>query len=201
MVQNHNDYVPAAGRDAFLPMYDLVARLAGAGRIYRRLVEQAELVAGQKVLEVGCGTGNVAAAAVKAAPGIEMIAVDPDHLALRRARRKVGPVEFREEYAQRLSAADGTFDRALSSLMLHHIGDDEKPRVLSELYRVVKPGGSVHVVDIIEHRHRSSFHWMPQARPSGDLLGQLEDAGFGAPRSHGVKRTPLGIVEFFSAER
>ena len=60
MTKHHpHDYLPATGHEALLPAYDLIARLMGFSRVYPRLIAQAELADGQRVLEIGCGTGNV----------------------------------------------------------------------------------------------------------------------------------------------
>ena len=57
-----HDYIPALGRDALLPVYDLLTRVLGMDRVYDALVAQAELADGLRVLEIGCGTGNVTSA-------------------------------------------------------------------------------------------------------------------------------------------
>src|ERR1044072_3080153 len=84
--QHH--YIPAAGRDAFLPGYDLLTRVLGMASAYDRLLEQAELADGSRVLEIGCGTGNVTVRAKHMAPGAELVGLDPDPRALARAQRK-----------------------------------------------------------------------------------------------------------------
>ena len=68
-----HDYIPAFGKDALLPFYDLLTRVLGMGRVYDELVAQAELTDGLRVLEIGCGTGNVTLRAKRAAPGADMI--------------------------------------------------------------------------------------------------------------------------------
>src|SRR4051795_4139850 len=83
-----HDYIPAFGKDALLPFYDLLTRALGMGRIYDTLVAQAELGDGLRVVEIGCGTGNVTVRAKRTAPGAEVVGTDPDPLALARARRK-----------------------------------------------------------------------------------------------------------------
>ncbi|WP_349270555.1 2-methoxy-6-polyprenyl-1,4-benzoquinol methylase, mitochondrial [Mycolicibacterium parafortuitum] len=145
---NHHDYLPAAGHDAFLPAYDLLVRALGAHRVYDELIEQADLAG--EVLEIGCGTGNVTLRAVRAAPAARITAVDPDPRALGRARRKVGAgrVRFETAYAQRLPFPDASFDRVVSSLMLHHLDEDVKAGALAEARRVLKPGGLLHIADV-----------------------------------------------------
>ncbi|KWX68325.1 class I SAM-dependent methyltransferase [Mycobacterium sp. NAZ190054] len=148
---NDHDYLPAAGRDIFLPAYDVLVRVLGAHPAYDELIAQAELTGDLDVLEIGCGTGNITLRAVRAGASARITAVDPDPLALARARRKVGEtdrVRFGVAYAQQLPFADGSFDRVLSSLMLHHLEEDVKAAALAEAWRVLKPGGRLHVVDV-----------------------------------------------------
>src|SRR5689334_13288332 len=121
-----HDYLPAAGRDAFLPGYDLLTRVLGMHKCYDQFVAQAELADGLRILEIGCGTGNVTLRAKRAAPSADVMATDPDPLALARAQRKVSGVRFERAYAQELPFGDREFDRVLSSMMLHHLDDEVK---------------------------------------------------------------------------
>lgn len=148
---NRHDYLPAAGRDFFLPAYDLLVRLLGTHPVYDELVTQADLGGVLDVLEIGCGTGNLTERAVRAARSARITATDPDRRALDRARRKIADarhVRFELAYAQDLPFADGSFDRVLSSLMLHHLDEDTKVSALAEVRRVLRPGGRLHVVDV-----------------------------------------------------
>jgi ubiquinone/menaquinone biosynthesis C-methylase UbiE len=155
---NRHDYLPAAGHDRFLPAYDLLTWVLGSRPVYDQLIAQAALFDGAHVLEVGCGTGNVAIRAIRAiraVPAADVTALDPDPRALDRARRKVGGrpgIHFEQGYAQQLPYADDTFDRVLSSMMLHHLDHDVKAAALAESFRVLKPGGEMHVVDVV-HSH------------------------------------------------
>jgi ubiquinone/menaquinone biosynthesis C-methylase UbiE len=149
-----HDYIPAAGHDAFLPGYDLVTRLSGFGRVHARLIEQAEIADGHRVLEIGCGTGNLTVRTKRARPSIEMVGSDPDPLALQRAQRKakrLTGIRFERGYAQRLGHSDGEFDRVLSSMMLHHLDSDAKTAAAAEVFRVLRPGGRLHIVDMGGH--------------------------------------------------
>lgn len=147
---DRHDYLPAAGRDAFLPFYDLLTAVFGVSRIHRTLIEQAALADGQQVLEIGCGTGNLSLRAKRARPGIQVIGSDPDPRALARAERKargLAGVRFERGYAQQLPYPDATFDRVFSALMLHHLDHDTKVATAAEVQRVLRPGGSLHLVD------------------------------------------------------
>jgi len=152
MLKHHpHDYLPAAGHDALLPAYDLMTRLFGFNRVHQKLIGQAELADGQRVLEIGCGTGNLTIRAKRAQPRASVIGSDPDPLALRRAQRKaagLSGIRFERGYAQRLPYADGEFDRVLSSMMLHHLSNDAKKAAAAEVFRVLRPGGRLHLVDM-----------------------------------------------------
>ncbi|WP_414686282.1 class I SAM-dependent methyltransferase [Mycobacterium sp.] len=152
MLKHHpHDYLPAANYDALLPSYDLLARVMGFKNVYQKLIAQAELADGQRVLEIGCGTGNLSIRAKRTHPGVEVTGSDPDPLALKRAQRKaarLSGISFERGYAQRLPYADGEFDRVLSSMMLHHLDSDAKTAAAAEIFRVLRPGGRLHLVDM-----------------------------------------------------
>ena len=81
-------YFPAAGRDAFLPLYDPFTRLFGLQRVLTMLVNQAGLQRNYRVLDVGCGTGTLAVLVKHRHPEVAIVGLDPDPKALERARRK-----------------------------------------------------------------------------------------------------------------
>ncbi|MHA7652141.1 class I SAM-dependent methyltransferase [Mycobacterium sp. ML5] len=128
----------------------------GFNRVYQRLITQAGLADGQRVLEIGGGTGNVIIRAKQFRPAIDAAGCDPDPLALDRARRKavvMTGIRFDRGYAQRLPYGDCQFDRVLSSMLLHHVGADAKADVVAEVFRVLRPGGHLHLVDIAGDAH------------------------------------------------
>jgi ubiquinone/menaquinone biosynthesis C-methylase UbiE len=174
-----HDYIPAAGSDAFLPGYDLLTRVLGMNRVYDTLVAQADLADGQRVLEIGCGTGNVTTRVKRAAPGADVVGTDPDPLALARAQRKahgMTDIRFERAYAQELPFADGEFDRALSSMMLHHLDDEVKAAAAAEIYRVLRPGGALHIVDVGGPMTAHDGFAARRMLRSSHIVGNLGDA-------------------------
>lgn len=204
-----HDYIPAAGRDAFLPGYDLLTRVLGMHKGYDQFVAHAELADGLRILEIGCGTGNVTLRAKRAAPGADVVATDPDPLALARAQRKVAGVRFERAYAQQLPFADGEFDRVLSSMMLHHLDDDVKGAAAAEMYRVLRPGGIVHIVDIGGPMTASDGFMARRMLRNPHVAGSLGDAiprllrsvGFEASVVASWPQRFIGRLTFYRAVR
>ena len=81
-------FLPAAGRDIFLPLYDPLTRLFGFDSVREALTRQADLQPHHRVLDVGCGTGTLAVAIKQRHGQADVTALDPDPKALARARRK-----------------------------------------------------------------------------------------------------------------
>jgi ubiquinone/menaquinone biosynthesis C-methylase UbiE len=207
-----HDYLPAFGKDALLPFYDLLTRVLGMNKTYDTLVAQAELAPGLRVLEIGCGTGNVTTRVKRAEPGADVIGTDPDPLALARAQRKaqgLAGIRFERAYAQELPFADGVFDRVLSSMMLHHLDEDVKAGALAEVHRVLRPGGTLHIVDIGGHttaHHGLAARWMKRnPHPAGNLGDAiprlLRTVGFDCAEVGTRRHRLIGQLTFYRATR
>lgn len=211
-MRNHHDYLPAAGNDLLLPGYDLLTRVLGMPRAYRSLIDQAELADGLSVLEVGCGTGNVITQVPRWHSGVKAVGCDPDPRALDRARKKargLSGITFDRGYVQQLPYGDGEFDRVLSSMMWHHLEEDVKARAADEIFRVLRPGGSLHLVDIggdmgaddglLARRMRKSPH---AAGNLGDAIPRrLRDAGFDCTHVATQQLRLVGQIAFFRGIR
>jgi ubiquinone/menaquinone biosynthesis C-methylase UbiE len=125
------------------------------------LARMAQVKASDRAVDFACGTGALAMAF---APRVQWVfGVDLTAAMLAVAQRdaretKVQNVAFTIGNAQKVPFADGSFDLALTSYALHHVPD--AAQVISEMRRVLKPGGRVGVIDIYapEERHRAEMH-------------------------------------------
>jgi ubiquinone/menaquinone biosynthesis C-methylase UbiE len=211
MADSHRHFVPAAGADWLLPFYDPLTRLLGTEASLRRLIEQAQLAAGQPVLDLGCGTGAGTLVAKRAQPGIEITGLDPDEKALARARHKAEragiAIDFRQGFGDALPFPDASFDRVLSSFMFHHLEAAQKPAVLREVRRVLRPGGSLHLLDFggaghgigaflarLVHREESL-----RANTDDALTRVMSEAGFAEAAETGQRNSLLGLIIFYRA--
>jgi len=117
------------------------------GRWSRRLaplfLDFAGSAAGERVLDVGCGTGSLSLALVErsAVEAVEAIDFEPDFVAALQAQIGTQPITARQGDACSLPFADASFDRALSLLVLHFVPDARQ--AAHEMRRVVRPGGVV----------------------------------------------------------
>ncbi|WP_437498977.1 class I SAM-dependent methyltransferase [Sorangium sp. So ce1099] len=146
-------YVHAFGPAALTRFYDPGIRLLMREEAFRsRLLLHMQLAPGQRVLDVGCGTGTLAVLAQQRHPGVEVHAVDGDDKVLAIARDKAAragaAVRFERAMAWALPYPDGTFDRVVSSLMFHHLIADDKRRAAQEILRVLRPGGALLLADV-----------------------------------------------------
>jgi ubiquinone/menaquinone biosynthesis C-methylase UbiE len=139
------------GRDWLLALYDPFTRLIGIESAHHKLAEQAQLDTAGQVLEIGCGTANLALMVKRMRPQLEVVGLDPDAKALARAGRKAQraglALQLDRGFADELPYPDGSFDRVLSSLMFHHLDADLRAPSLRQVLRVLRPGGSLHLMD------------------------------------------------------
>jgi SAM-dependent methyltransferase len=150
--------------------------------VFEVLAEEGDLV-GRRVLEVGCGTGRLAAALTER--GARVWAVDPEPEMLARARENAPGVRFKQAAAEALPFKPAWFERAVARLVLHLVA---RPAAFRELARVLQPDGvavfATFAPDVFGQ------HWADACFPEleaidrgrfpteGELVRDLQEAGF-----------------------
>lgn len=180
--------------------YDFQVWLATGGqeqRLREAILDRARLVAGETMLDVGCGTGTLAIAARRRlGPGSQVSGVDasPEMVVAARAKaRKAGfDIEVETATAQALPFVDGGFDLVTSTLMLHHLPKPARATCMAEMLRVLKPGGRALVIDFatsseVQGGPFRRLHRHGRVRPE-HIVALLAGVGFGV-----VDRGPLGM--------
>jgi len=147
-----NEYIPALSLRFLTPFYDFIQKWVVRDVRYKTLlVQQANIQPGQRVLDLGCGTGTLAIMAKQAQPKADVVGLDADPDMLKNAHIKRDEqkldVKFDVGFTNKLPYPDASFDRVLSSIMIHHLKTPDKELTAREVFRVLKPGGELHIID------------------------------------------------------
>lgn len=145
-------YIPALGHRALTPLYDPIVRWLVRDEAFKAdLVLHARLRPGQRVLDLGCGTGTLTLLIKQAEPAADVVGIDGDPQVLAIAQHKAAragvAVQWDKGLATELPYANESFDRVLTSLVFHHLDRPAKEQALREAHRVLRPGGELHVLD------------------------------------------------------
>jgi ubiquinone/menaquinone biosynthesis C-methylase UbiE len=166
--------------------YDLATSLLFRDR-YRQIAEAiaAETPAGSRLLDVGCGPGEVLVRLAEIAPGIASTGLDVDAAMIERAERKADGAVARGARSRpafvvadvaSMPFPDASFDLVVSSFAVHHWPDRQAG--LAEVMRVLRPGGRAIVWDIAP------------PHPTSDADAGGEAHGHGAVGPHGAPGAP-----------
>lgn len=203
------------GRYGRLGIYDVlpVVGLVGEGSPARRqMVAALELRGGERVLDVGCGTGlNFAALTERVGPRGSIVGIDLTSEMLDRARERLaregwGNVELIGGDAASLPFHDESFSAVCSALALSVIPDWS--RALAEAWRVLEPGGRLAVLDsapltgwrrVLAPTTNALNRFLAGARPLGsDLVNAMAEL---SPLSGMRRQAPLGVWMVAWAEK
>jgi ubiquinone/menaquinone biosynthesis C-methylase UbiE len=214
MAEGHRHFIPAAGRDWLLPLYDPLQRFLLRERALKgRLVEQGRVGPGARVLDIGCGTGSLALELKRRHPDAFVVGLDPDAKALALARRKAErarlDVQLEQGFADSVPFPEASFDRVFSSLMFHHLAGAEKGATLLEVRRVLAPGGSFHLLDFGPPRSRMAralsrlvHHDQALAdNVGGRIPALMTEAGFVGAEEVSYRNTIVGSLSYYRASR
>jgi ubiquinone/menaquinone biosynthesis C-methylase UbiE len=216
-VTERSRYVPALDYDWLTPAYDTLIRVTMPERLFkRRLIHQARIGNRHAVLDLGCGTGTLAIMTKLAHPAAMVVGLDGDPKILAIAARKVAragvQVTLREGMAFDLPYPDRSFDRVLSSLVIHHLTTDDKRRALAECHRVLRPGGELHLADW--GKPHNAVMWLASwtgrlfdglERTADNFAGRLpalcRGAGFEGGEETARFATVFGTLSFHAARK
>ena len=163
--------------------HDMATAVLFGGRrrqVFTRLAGLSGARPGDRVLDVGCGTGYFTRILARAvAPSGTAEGIDPSPDGITRARRitRLANCTFSQGIGEALEAGDGAYDVVVSSLMIHHLPDELRPQAIREMLRVLRTGGRVLVADF---------------RPPASRLGRLLTAAHASPA---MRNNPVHLLE------
>lgn len=184
-------YIPALGFDFLTPFYDPFQKwVLGEHKLKSRLLQEAKIEPGYRVLDLGCGTATLAILIKQNHPQAEVVGLDVDPKILEIARKKVAKagvdIRLDQGLAYALPYPENFFDRVLSSLVFHHLTTEDKERTFQEVFRVLKPGGELLIFDFGKPQNflaRVISLYMRRLEEAADniqglLLGMMISVGF-----------------------
>ena len=119
---------------------------SGANSDWESFIALLEPKSGERILDVGAGNGEKASRILQSFPGTEVYAVDPDEKKIAEARQSHPGVKSSVAAAESLPFEDSIFDKAYSTMALHHFADLDL--ALPEIERVLKRQGTYVVLEV-----------------------------------------------------
>ena len=210
-----SEFTPALGFRWLTRLYDPVLRATLKEEKFKgMLVEQAGIGPGQRVLDLGCGTGTLTIMLARACAQAEVVGLDADPEVIEIARRKITAAGVRVELFQAMAFAPPfeakSFDRVVSSLVLHHLSRADKQRTFSKLRELLKPDGELHIADWGQAQNalmRLAFLGVQlldgfestSDNVEGRLIPLLEEAGFESVEETHREMTLFGTLALYRA--
>ena len=214
MSQKNSPYIPALSFEWLTPLYDLVLkRVMHEETFKRRLIVQAQFDANQRVLDLGCGTGTLTLMLKRQYPNLDLIGLDGDPKVLEIAREKANRastlIQWDLGMAYDLPYERYSFDRVVSSLMIHHLTSENKHLAFKEAFRVLKPGGEFHIADFGAPRSlimKFVVLYMSRLEEAADNMHgrlpiMLKEAGFIGVEEKGNFSTVFGPLSLYKGRK
>lgn len=212
-----DSYLPALSHDWLTPLYDLLIRWTMPESAFKqRLIKQTRIKSGHRVLDLGCGTATLTLLIKKMHPEATVVGIDGDPKILGIAKKKANKdgleITLDEGMGFHLPYPEGSLDRVVSSLVFHHLNRDHKVTTLSEVHRVLRAGGELHIADFGKPQNLlmrvASFPWQvfdgfkTTADNVNGLLPELiRDAGFVDVHESARYMTLFGTLSLYAGRK
>ena len=216
-MNNQQQFIPALRYKPLTGLYDfLVGITFPEKKIKLALLEQGDLKNDFAVLDFGCGTATFLIMGKKQYPKMNFSGLDVDDEILKIASTKIKKENVNVELVgydgSHFPIADKLFDGIFSTLVFHHLSTKNKKNALSEIFRVLKDDGELHIADFGKAKNgatRLLFHFFrffdglenTSVNAEGKLMEMIREAGFSNVQSLNNFNTAFGMVELIKATK
>lgn len=204
-----------AGLDTLADLSERLVQWASPERAYStELLRLFTLKSGDRLLDVGCGSGDLLAMAASREPGAILFGLDPDEDALELASHKIcGTIhaaELHQGVAEHMPFDDESFDMICATRVLGPLDARTRAEALRECWRVLRPGGRLLVADWAEELRglealmtwpwrlvRDSLFTGNAGTPT--VAEAIAIARFHPPEPRSSFRTVVGVIDLLEA--
>jgi ubiquinone/menaquinone biosynthesis C-methylase UbiE len=150
-----NSIIQPLGPSWMTGAYDpLIARWPAGNRMRAAVRDALAPTSGQRLLELGCGSGRLAIALKRQSPGVGITAVDGNRDILTIAERRAATAGVDIDFVLgdfTTCSLEGTYDGVYSTLVMHHLNLEAKEEVLARIGRLLVDGGGFVIADFSHH--------------------------------------------------
>ncbi|UJP06132.1 MAG: class I SAM-dependent methyltransferase [Nitrosomonas sp.] len=213
-MKKNREYIPAFHFHALTRWYDpVVGSLFPEVKVKTALIAQTPIHPEETILDIGCGTGTLTLLIKQTHPDatVHGLDIDPEILQIAQVKADAAGMALQLQHgpATHLPYPNQSLDHVFTSLMMHHLKTTDKQRMLQEVFRVLKPGGYLHVADFgaphtvgmrlisLLIRRFEEIH----DNASGLLPVFMKAAGFDPVRETGNFRSLFGTVTLHCATK
>jgi ubiquinone/menaquinone biosynthesis C-methylase UbiE len=214
MEYKHSQYIPALRFHWLTPFYDSLFKWSMREESTKsRLIEHAHIQPGQRVLDLGCGTGTLAVMMKQSVPEAQVTGLDGDEqvltIAKAKAERANVNIQLDHGLAYELPYLDHSFDVVVSSFVIHHLTSADKLQAFKEVRRVLRPDGWFHILDfgrpvnLLTGTQALAFKMFEQAADNfnGRIPSMLKEAGFDSVSEAERMTNIFGPIWFYEAHK
>ena len=212
-----NSYIPALKYSWLTQFYDTLLNTFLREKTFKsKLIESVRSINPKHILDIGCGTATLSLMMEASFPEACVTGLDGDEKILTIGKGKIGQLKSSVRLIQAMSYAiplsSGLFDVVTSSLMLHHLNAEDKAKTLKEVYRVLRPNGTIAIADWGKPSNflmRLVFYLVQfldgfettTDNVRGRIPEYLSNAGFGAVTEIEKLDTLLGTISIYQGTK
>jgi ubiquinone/menaquinone biosynthesis C-methylase UbiE len=208
-------FIPALDFNFLTKLFDSFISLAiPERRIKGDLIDFINIMEEDKIMDFGCGTGTLLILGKQKHPEayFEGIDIDPKVLEIAKAKiaKKRLDISLVEYDGGMLPQNNNSVNKAMTSLMMHHLDTNKKLKAMQEILRVLVPNGKLYIADFGKQENpifvligKIAIKFEPEldVNFNGKLPKLLESAGFKNVKTLKTYNTKLGTICIYSGEK